>query len=75
MPETFGRTLIMLGALILAFGLVLTFANRVPFLGRLPGDLTFGGDRWTVYVPIATAIVLSVALTLALSLIGWVQKR
>jgi hypothetical protein len=61
-----GRVLIIAGVVIVAVGLALVFADRVPFLGRLPGDITLRGDRWTVYVPIATSIVISVVLTLAL---------
>jgi len=47
----------------------------VPFVGRLPGDLTFGGDGWSVYVPIATSIVVSLVLTVALSLFAWLARR
>jgi hypothetical protein len=61
-----GRVLVIAGVVIVAVGLALVFADRVPFLGRLPGDITLRGDRWTVYVPIATSIVISVVLTLAL---------
>ena len=70
-----GRTLIVVGALILAAGLVITLAGRVPFLGRLPGDITVQGDRWTVYAPIATMIVVSLLLTVALNLFGWLSRR
>ena len=67
--------LIVAGLVILGVGLLLTFGARVPLLGRLPGDVSFGGDGWTVYAPIATSIVLSVLLTLGLSAIAWLQRR
>jgi len=51
------------------------FADKVPFIGRLPGDFTFSGDRWTVYAPIATSIVVSLVLTAALSLFAWLARR
>jgi hypothetical protein len=70
-----GRALVIAGVVIVVIGLGLMFADRVPFVGRLPGDLTFGGDRWTVYVPIATSIVVSLLLTLALSLFAWFARR
>jgi hypothetical protein len=70
-----GRSLIVLGVVIAALGLALAFADRVPLLGRLPGDIRLGGDNWTVYVPIGTSIVLSVLLTIALSLVGWLGGR
>lgn len=70
-----GRTLMVIGALILAVGFVLTLVDRVPLLGRLPGDITLQGDRWTVFAPIATMIVLSIVLTLALNVFGWLSRR
>lgn len=70
-----GRALVVAGVVIVVIGLGLMFADRVPFLGRLPGDITFGGDRWRVYVPIATSIVVSLLLTAALSLFAWFARR
>ncbi|HUG06526.1 MAG: DUF2905 domain-containing protein [Chloroflexota bacterium] len=73
--DAVGRGLVIAGVVIVAIGLALMFADKVPFVGRLPGDLTFGGDRWTVYVPIATSIVISVVLTVGLSLFAWLARR
>ena len=70
-----GRTLMLVGALILLAGVVISLNDRVPLVGRLPGDFTFRGDGWTVYAPLATSIVLSIVLTLALSLIAWLARR
>ena len=73
--EAIGRALIIAGAVILVIGLALVFADKVPFVGRLPGDFTLRGDRWTVYAPIATSIVVSLVLTAALSLFAWLARR
>ena len=70
----FGRVLVLVGAVILAFGVLLVVADRVPFIGRLPGDITVRGDGWTVYAPLATSIVLSVLLTVVLGLVAWVRR-
>lgn len=70
-----GRALLIAGAVIAVVGLALMFADRVPLVGRLPGDLRFGGDGWTVYVPIATSILVSLVLTAALSLFAWLARR
>jgi hypothetical protein len=70
----FGRVLVLIGGVILAFGVVLVVADRVPFVGRLPGDITVRGDGWTLYAPLATSIVLSVLLTVALSLVAWMRR-
>ena len=70
----FGRVLVLVGAVILFLGLLLVVAERVPLIGRLPGDITVRGDGWTVYAPLATSIVLSVLLTLVLSVVTWVRR-
>jgi hypothetical protein len=69
-----GRVLVLVGAVILFFGVVLVLADRVPIIGRLPGDITLTGDGWTLYAPLATSIVLSVLLTVVLSLVAWVRR-
>jgi hypothetical protein len=66
--------LVVIGLVIAGLGLVLAFADRVPLLGRLPGDLSFGGDGWAVYIPIATSLLLSVVLTLALNFVGLLRR-
>ena len=70
----FGRVLVLVGAVILGFGVLLLFADRVPFIGRLPGDITVRGDGWTFSAPLATSIVLSVLLTAVLSFVAWARR-
>ncbi len=67
-----GRTLIGLGVLIAAIGVLLLVAERFPALriGRLPGDIRFERGRFGFYFPLATSILISVALTLLLWLFG-----
>jgi len=64
-PGALGRLLLILGAVIFVVGALLAFGPRIPWLGRLPGDFSFGGDNWKIYVPLGTSIVISVILTLA----------
>jgi hypothetical protein len=70
-----GRVLVVVGLIVVALGLVLAFGEHIPLVGRLPGDLTFRGDGWTVYAPIATSLILSVLLTAVLSLVAWLGRR
>ena len=70
-----GRILVLVGLVTAALGLVLALTGRVSFLGRLPGDISIGGDGWAIYVPIATMIVLSLFLTLALNLVAAALRR
>ena len=63
------RTLIWAGAVLIAVGLLLHFAGRLPFrLGRLPGDLVIRGRYGTLYLPIVTCLLLSIILSLAAAL-------
>ena len=73
--DMLGRTLVFLGLVVVVIGIAFMFADRVPFLGRLPGDVTVRGDGWTVYAPIGTSIILSLVLTTALSLYAWLAQR
>ena len=65
-----GKLLIVFGLLIAAAGLVLIFAGRLPWLGRLPGDIYVRRGSWTFYFPLATSILISVVLTLLFWLFG-----
>jgi hypothetical protein len=63
-----GRLLLILGLMLAGLGLFLLLAGRVPFLGRLPGDIAIQRGTWTFYLPLATSILLSLLLTLLLNL-------
>lgn len=63
-----GKFLIILGLSIVALGVLLTFISHVPFLGRLPGDIHFERKGFSFHFPLATCILLSLALTLILNL-------
>ena len=66
-PEI-GKLLIIVGGFIVVVGLVLFFGLRVPFLGRLPGDISVDRGNVHFYFPIVTCLLLSLALTLLLNL-------
>lgn len=66
-----GRTLIFFGIILVIAGAVLLLGPRIPWLGRLPGDIVYRSDRVTFYFPIVTCIVLS----LALSVLLWLWRR
>ncbi|GIW44338.1 MAG: hypothetical protein KatS3mg077_1620 [Candidatus Binatia bacterium] len=63
-----GRFLILAGVILVGLGLLLTFAGKLPWLGRLPGDIYYKTDHVTIYFPLMTSLILSVALTLLIYL-------
>ena len=70
-----GKVLVLMGGLIALAGLILLLVGKVPFLGRLPGDLTIRRGNMSCYVPIVTSILLSLLLTLVLNLIARLLHR
>lgn len=63
-----GRLLVLVGAFAVVLGLVLLVAPRIPWLGRLPGDILIRRDSFTFYFPVVTSLVVSVIVTLLLNL-------
>ena len=63
----FGVLLVILGGLLLAVG---TLSGKVPWLGRLPGDIYIERKNWSFYFPLATSILISIVLTVLFSLFG-----
>jgi hypothetical protein len=65
-----GKSLVVIGLLIAVVGVVFLLAGRVPWLGRLPGDIYIQRGNWSFYFPIVTSLVVSVLLTLLFWLFG-----
>ena len=67
-----GKMLLLFGLLMVLLGLVLLvaghFSGKVPWLGRLPGDIYIQRGSWTFYFPLATCLIVSAVLTLLFSL-------
>jgi hypothetical protein len=63
-----GRSLMIVGGVLLGLGLLLTLVGRLPFIGRLPGDIAYRRGNFTFYFPLVSCIVLSLLLTLLFSL-------
>ena len=59
-----GKALILFGGLLLVVGVVLTLGGKIPWLGRLPGDILIQRPHFSLYFPLATSLVVSVLLSL-----------
>jgi formate hydrogenlyase subunit 3/multisubunit Na+/H+ antiporter MnhD subunit len=64
------RTLIILGLVILAIGLLWPWLGKLPF-GRLPGDIVVRRDQFSLFFPVTSMVVLSLVVTLIL----WLFRR
>ncbi|MBC7335217.1 MAG: DUF2905 domain-containing protein [Clostridia bacterium] len=63
-----GRALVLMGALLVLFGLVLWLGPRLWPFGRLPGDIYYQKGQFTLYFPLVTCLIVSLVLTLLLNL-------
>ena len=59
-----GKLLIVFGGLIAVVGVVLLLGEKLPWIGRLPGDIYFKRDHFTFYFPLTTCLVISAVLSL-----------
>ena len=67
--EGLGKFLILIGVFLILFGLLFTFWDKVPLLGKLPGDIIIQrGDFW-FFFPLATSVVISLILTILLNFV------
>ncbi|MYF47458.1 MAG: DUF2905 domain-containing protein, partial [Candidatus Dadabacteria bacterium] len=58
------RIIIILGAVLIALGVMLPYVAKLDFFGKLPGDIKIEKENFSFYFPIVTCIVLSILLTL-----------
>ena len=63
-----GKFLIIFGVIAIAVGLVLAAGPRIPWLGRLPGDIFIKKGNFSFYFPLATSVILSIILTVLINL-------
>jgi hypothetical protein len=66
-----GRSLIIMGLILVAVGLVITFVPRIPWLGKLPRDIYIRKENFSFYFPVASSILIS----LVLSFVFWLFRR
>ena len=69
--QPLGRALVILGIIVTVFGVLLLLAPKIPWLGRLPGDLLIRRERVTVYFPLVSCLLASILLSLLL----WLWSR
>lgn len=63
-----GKLLIIIGIVCILLGLFITYAPKIPFLGKLPGDISIERENFKFYFPVATSILISIVLSLLIFL-------
>ena len=66
--RSFGVLLVVVGAGVVLLGLAVA-AGWLGWLGRLPGDLRFGGENVRVYAPFASMILISMVVTVVVNVL------
>lgn len=65
-----GKILIIFGIILTVLGLLLTLAGKIPFIGKLPGDIVIERRNFVFYFPLGTSILLSVIITIIFYLLS-----
>lgn len=69
MNSDIGRLLIIFGLILIIGGIIFASSDKIPFLGKLPGDISYKRGNFSFYAPIATSLIISIILTILLNLI------
>lgn len=68
--EGIGRSAISIGIVLIVIGALLVIFGKLPWFGRLPGDIVIRREGFTIYFPVVTMVLLSIALTLLFNIIA-----
>jgi hypothetical protein len=63
-----GKMFIILGVVFVCIGLAFMFGDKIPYIGRLPGDIFIKKEKLSFYFPITTSIIISIILTVLFSI-------
>ena len=63
-----GKLFIVLGVVLILMGLAFMFGDKIPYIGRLPGDIFIKKEKFSFYFPITTSILISIILTILFSI-------
>lgn len=64
-----GKMLIIAGVVVVIIGVLVLFIEKIPLLGKLPGDIAIRRGNFSFYFPITTCILVSLILTLIFALL------
>jgi hypothetical protein len=66
----FGKLLILFGGVLIIVGALLVLVEKLPWFGRLPGDIYIERPNFSFFFPITTSILISIILSLVLYIVS-----
>lgn len=74
MLQDAGRIIIILGIILIVVGSTIWFFGKLPFLGKLPGDIFVQKEKFSFYAPLTTSLIISLFLSIVLTVISNLRK-
>jgi cell division protein FtsW (lipid II flippase) len=65
-----GKLLIIIGIVFIVAGIIVMYSDKIPYLGKLPGDIQVERENFKFYFPVMTSIILSILISLILYFIN-----
>jgi membrane protein implicated in regulation of membrane protease activity len=59
-----GKMLIVMGIFLVIIGILMNTGMKIPWIGRLPGDISVQRENFSFYFPLTSCIIISIILTL-----------
>lgn len=72
--QSLGKTLLLAGVALALVGAALLLSPRMPWLGKLPGDIRIQGERTSFYFPLTTCLILSAVLSIVLYAVSRLRR-
>jgi hypothetical protein len=73
--QPIGKLLVVFGVVIAGIGAILIFFEKIPFLGKLPGDITIKRENFQFFFPITSGIVISIIVSGVLWLFSYLKGK
>jgi len=71
-----GKWLLFFGLGVSLLGTLIWGGAKIGLpLGKFPGDMKFGSEKFVLYLPLITSLLLSLFLTVIINLVLWLFKR
>ena len=73
--QPIGKMLVVFGIVMVGMGVLLMFSDKIPFLGKLPGDISIKRENIQFFFPITSSIIISMLLSATLWLFSYFKGK